>query len=138
MTPLIVAAALIAGFIAAPAAANPARDAIVAGFKAEAQAADSGFAGFSADRGRAIFENPHTGGEPEIPSCTTCHGKTPFGSGETRTGKKIDPMAVSKNPERYTDPEKVAKWFRRNCNTVLGRECTPQEKGDYLTFMMSQ
>jgi len=31
----------------------------------------------------------------------------------------------------------VAKWFRRNCKTVLGRECTAQEKGDILTYLSS-
>jgi hypothetical protein len=47
-------------------------------------------------------------------------------------------MALSKTPDRYTDPKKVAKWFRRNCKSVLGRECTPLEKGDFLAFMMNQ
>jgi hypothetical protein len=47
-------------------------------------------------------------------------------------------MAVSKTPDRYTDPAKVEKWFQRNCQSVLGRECTAVEKGDFLTFMTSQ
>jgi hypothetical protein len=47
-------------------------------------------------------------------------------------------MALSASPARYTDPAKVEKWFKRNCNEVLGRECTPQEKGDWLSFMISQ
>jgi hypothetical protein len=47
-------------------------------------------------------------------------------------------MAVSTTPDRYTDAAKVAKWFRRNCKSVLGRECTAQEKGDFLAFMISQ
>jgi len=44
-------------------------------------------------------------------------------------------MAVSVNPERYQTLKKVEKWFRRNCKSVLGRECTVTEKGDFLTFM---
>ena len=47
-------------------------------------------------------------------------------------------MAVSVTPDRFTDLAKVEKWFRRNCNTVLGRECTPAEKGDFIAFMTSQ
>ena len=47
-------------------------------------------------------------------------------------------MAVSKTADRFTDPEKVAKWFLRNCTTVLGRECTATEKGDVITFLASQ
>ena len=47
-------------------------------------------------------------------------------------------MAVSANPKRYTNKADVEKWFKRNCKQVLGRECTPAEKGDFITFMMSQ
>jgi len=50
----------------------------------------------------------------------------------------IDPMALSVNPERYTDPDKIEKWFLRNCKWTLGRECTAQEKGDVLTYLGSQ
>jgi hypothetical protein len=118
--------------------ANPARDAIVAGFTAQAKAENPAFAGFSAEKGGAFFKARQAGGKPETPSCTTCHGDTPFATGQTRAGKIIEPMAASKSPTRYTDPKKVAKWFFRNCRSVLGRECTAQEKGDYLAFMISQ
>jgi hypothetical protein len=47
-------------------------------------------------------------------------------------------MAVSVSPLRYTNTAKVEKWFKRNCNEVLGRECTAQEKGDWLAYMTSQ
>ncbi len=41
-------------------------------------------------------------------------------------------------PNRYTDQAKAEKWFGRNCRNVLRRECTPTEKGDFITFMLSQ
>ena len=43
-------------------------------------------------------------------------------------------------PTRSATPNQadVEKWFKRNCKQVLGRECTPAEKGDFITFMMSQ
>ena len=47
-------------------------------------------------------------------------------------------MAVSASPKRYTDLEKAEKWFGRNCGNVLGRPCTLVEKGDFITFMMTQ
>lgn len=53
------------------------------------------------------------------------------------TGKPIDPLAPAANPERFTNPAKVEKWFKRNCKDVLKRECTPQEKGDVLTYLLS-
>jgi isopentenyl phosphate kinase len=58
--------------------------------------------------------------------------------GQTKAGKAIDPMAVSKTPTRFTEADKVAKWFLRNCNTVLGRECTPLEKGDVISYLSSK
>jgi hypothetical protein len=124
--------------IVTTAAANAARDAILADLAAEAKAANAAFIGFSAERGATFFAATHTGGEPDMPSCTTCHSTSPHQPGRTRAGKNIEPMAVSKTPNRYTDAKEVAKWFRRNCKSVLGRECTAVEKGDFLTFMISQ
>lgn len=49
----------------------------------------------------------------------------------------VEPVSAV-SPARYTDPAKVEKWFRRNCTEVLGRECTPLEKGDWLTYVISQ
>ena len=112
--------------------ADPMRDAIIAGFAAEA-----GVSSFSAEDGKAFFQGTHTGGKPETPSCTSCHTDSPFTAGKTRVGKVIEPMAVSITPERFTDPETVAKWFRRNCNSVLGRECSALEKGNILTYLSS-
>ncbi|MEI6557442.1 MAG: DUF1924 domain-containing protein [Rhodospirillaceae bacterium] len=137
LTALAVTGCLLA-FGAAGAAAAPgngARDAILAGFAAEARAADPGFAGFAAARGEALFRARQSGGRAETPSCTTCHTEDPTRPGQTRAGKEIEPMAVSKTPDRFTDPEKVAKWLGRNCNSVLGRPCTATEKGDVLTFL---
>ena len=56
----------------------------------------------------------------------------------TRAGQAIDPMAVSANSDRFTDFAKDEKWFKRNCSTVLHRECTPTEKGDFISFMVAQ
>ncbi len=120
------------------ATANPVRDAVMAALAAEAKAANPGFAGFSAERGAAFYRASQTGGGPDTPSCTSCHGPDPHEAGRTRAGKAIAPMAVSKAPDRYTDTDKVALWFERNCKSVLGRSCTPQEKGDFLSFMRAQ
>ena len=83
-------------------------------------------------------EGIHSGGKPDTPACTTCHTDSPLNTGKTRAGKAIEPMAVSANPQRFTDMEKVEKWFGRNCNSVLGRDCTPQEKGDVATWLIAQ
>src|SRR5271157_5278283 len=95
---------------AAAAFANPARDAILAAFMSQAKQADPTFTGFSADRGAALWLADHTGGKVDTPSCTTCHTKDPTAWGQTRALKPIAPMAVSRTPDRFTDPEKVDKW----------------------------
>jgi hypothetical protein len=41
------------------------------------------------------------------------------------------------NPERFTDQTKAEKWFKRNCNDVLARECTAQEKADVLSWLLT-
>ncbi len=111
---------------------------VLDGFTGEAKAMDRNFQEFSAERGRILFYSSPATGKPDTPSCTSCHTANPANVGQTRAGKEIAPMALSKSPDRYGDMEKVEKWFRRNCNSVLGRACTPVEKGDYLTFMFTQ
>ncbi|MBU2284174.1 MAG: DUF1924 domain-containing protein, partial [Gammaproteobacteria bacterium] len=45
--------------------------------------------------------------------------------------------APATNPERFTNLKKVEKWFRRNCDDVFARECTAQEKGDFISWIDS-
>lgn len=127
---------LAAGAIGAR-AAGP-QDAVMAALTEAAKAADPGFRGFSTAAGKALFMATHSGGKPDTPTCITCHSENPSAAGKTRAGKTIEPMAVSANPKRFTDMADVQKWFGRNCNSVLGRDCTPQEQGDVATWLMSQ
>ena len=100
---------------------------------AEARRTTPGFAGFSAERGARFFAATH--GEW---SCATCHTADPRRPGtHATTGKTIAPLAPGANPERFTRPATVEKWFRRNCNDVLRRACTPVEKGDVLAWLLS-
>jgi len=129
---LFLAAAAAAGAFALPALAGDTTPAqLIAQYEAEA----GGTADVAA--GQALFLGSHTGGKADTPSCTTCHTMDPRAAGQARTGKAIDPMAPSVNPERFTDSAKVEKWFGRNCNSVLGRDCTPQEKADIVAYLAS-
>jgi hypothetical protein len=114
------------------------REEQLAQYASAAKAANPGFAGFSVERGKTLHTQNFTGGKPDTPACTSCHGNDARGAGRAPSGKTIEPMAVSVTAARYTDPAKVEKWFKRNCTEVLGRVCTPQEKGDWLSFMLSQ
>ena len=136
LSPVVLCAVLLAS--AGAARADPARDAILAQLTAEAKQADPSFSGFSAERGGAFWSTPHGGGKPDTPACITCHTHDPRAQGQTRAGKIIQPMAVSKTPDRFTDPAKVQKWFTRNCKSVLGRPCTAVEKGDVITYLSEQ
>ena len=135
----IVAAAFLAAWLgfAVQAAVGPGQQAVLDHFAELAKQADSQFSGFSAARGKAFFLARHTTGNVNTPSCSTCHTTNPRNEGQTTVGKTIAPMAVSRTPARFTDLAKVEKWFRRNCDTVIGRKCTLQEKGDFIAFMSS-
>lgn len=107
---------------------------VAGAYESMAQAESRDFAGFSAARGEYLFQTTHGNDW----SCTLCHTKDPRANGRhARTGKPIASLAPATNPERFTSFDKVEKWFRRNCNDVLGRPCTAQEKGDVLAYLMS-
>jgi len=110
-------------------------DALIRHYAIKAEKENPVFSDFDLERGKNLYSKSFISGKKDTPSCTTCHSKDPTQIGETRAGKVIEPMAISTNPERYRSLKKVEKWFRRNCKSVLGRECNATEKGDFLTFM---
>ena len=89
----------------------------------------------SAPRGAALYRTEHPGRDGQAVSCAGCHTANPAQPGRTRVGKRIEPLAPAANPQRFTDAAKVEKWFRRNCQDVLQRECSAQEKGDFITWL---
>jgi hypothetical protein len=130
---LQTATAAIALFVASVTHAETPAD-FLRSFEASAKQDIAGFAGFSAQRGEAFFKSTH-GREW---SCAACHTQNPMATGQhAKTNKPIAPLAPAANAERFAKPDKVEKWFKRNCNDVLGRACTPQEKGDVLSYLMS-
>lgn len=95
----------------------------------------AGATSFSAARGMQLWSATSTIDGMQR-ACSSCHTDDPASPGKhAKTGRLIEPMATSVNPSRFTDAAKVEKWFRRNCKWTLGRECTPQEKGDLLTWL---
>lgn len=100
----------------------------------------NGAAAFSAKEAEAMWTKPHLDTKTgETRRCSTCHTEDLRKRGKhATTGKSIDPLAPSVNPERLTDPEKIEKWLGRNCKWTLGRECTPQEKGNFLVMIRAR
>ncbi|MCA1971339.1 MAG: DUF1924 domain-containing protein, partial [Caenispirillum sp.] len=116
-----------------------ARAALLNRYAAEARAADPAFTAFSAAAGETLFRTRWAAGDARTASCTACHTDDPRSPGRNaKTGRPIDPVAVSANPSRFSNPAEVEKQFGRDCEAVLGRACTPREKGDYITFMQEQ
>ena len=121
-------AALVAGAGLTPTARAATAAQLLAGYSAQA-----GSAAVRA-RGRQLFATRH-GREW---SCSSCHGAVPTQGGKhAATGKPIGALAPAFNPERFTDAAKAEKWFRRNCNDVMGRECTAAEKADVLSWLLT-
>lgn len=103
-------------------------------YSSEAARQTPGFAA-SAERGKAFFLRKNTASS-DFPNCAACHTDNPVNEGKhVVTGKRIAAMAPAANPERFTDPEKVEKWFKRNCNDVIGRVCFPAEKADFIAYL---
>jgi len=127
MSRSLTAAALLGlAALTAAHAATPADQ--LAGYTAQAHAAAQ------PARGQQFFT---TRGAKEW-SCSSCHGVLPTQTGtHAGTGKAIRALAPAANAERFTDPAKTEKWFRRNCHDVLGRECSPGEKADVLAWLMT-
>jgi len=138
---LIVSASLclLAGAASAQEAGRAARSALLNALDSAAQATSPAFSGFSSARGEALYWGPHAGGKPEMNACAACHTANPARPGRhVLTGRDIEPMAVSANPQRFTNPDQVAKRFARDCPNVLGRACTAIEQGDFITFLSNQ
>ena len=127
--------ALLFGLTSSLALAEPV--ALLEAYKLQAQQDNPAFAGFSAERGKQLYfaEQQQDG---KTMSCTSCHTRDPRQTGKTLAFRKIEPLAQSAKPKRFVDTRKVEKWFRRNCNDVFARECTAQEKGDFITWIVTQ
>jgi hypothetical protein len=111
-------------------AANP----ILDSYRAAAKQENPAFKDFSAEGGHRLYTS-----KPGDLMCASCHTDSPMQEGKhVKTNKVILPMAPSANPKRLTDPAKVEKWFKRNCNDVLKRDCSAQEKGNFMAYLLSK
>jgi len=124
---LLAARALALPLLAS--AANPIQDS----YRAQAKQDNPAFKDFSATAGQKLYNTK--GAEF---SCASCHTDSPLAAGKhAKTNKDILPLAPAANPKRFSDAAQVEKWFKRNCNDVLGRACSAQEKADFTAYMIS-
>jgi hypothetical protein len=95
------------------------------------------FVGFHPDKGRQFFTKKISVGSKMI-SCSSCHTDNPANEGKhIDTKKRIAPLSPVVNKKRFTDLEKIEKNFTEHCNDILGVDCTAQEKGDYIAYLLT-
>lgn len=124
---LVLATASAAVFAGTPAD-------FLASYAQEARLQNPVYKAPSAQQGQRFFTAMH-GREW---SCASCHTSNPAASGKHAvTSKIIEPLAPGTNAARFTRETKVEKWFKRNCNDVLGRACSAGEKADVLAYLLS-
>lgn len=106
-------------------------------YAAIARTINPDFVGFQPSIGRAFFTKKVSVGTQQV-SCSSCHTDNPANEGKhIRTGKKIAPLSPVVNPKRFTDIDKIEKNFTQHCNDILGKDCTAQEKGDYIAYLLT-
>jgi Domain of unknown function (DUF1924) len=132
---------------------------VLEGYAAQAHADDPTFTAFSAERGEAIYKEPHVIKGAGVWSCASCHLKDPtysvrahrtdipcrachvindWENPDPKHAKKrvIDAFAPSANPKRLSDPQHVETFLKLNCLLLMKRECTAREKGDVLAYLI--
>jgi len=93
--------------------------------------------GLSANDGKAFFNRELTVQGKQV-ACASCHTANPADTGKhIVTGKPIRPLAPSANPKRFADIDKVEKEFTAHCHDVIGRDCSAQEKGNFISYLLS-
>lgn len=116
--------------------ASPAE--ILDSYTAQAKKENASFKGFAASAGDRFFHATVKHSTGKQISCASCHTDSPKNTGRhERTSKEILPLAPAANNQRFTDLANVEKWFKRNCQDVLERACTAQEKGDFIAYILS-
>jgi cytochrome b len=116
-------------------AASPVATELLREYEAQARRQRPGFTGFSVEEGRRLYFTEFVQAGRKV-SCSSCHTANVRGRGLTPAGKVVEPLAPAANPARLTDRSEVEKWFKRNCKQVVGRECTAEEKGHVITWLL--
>ena len=107
-------------------------------YTAQAKKENPSFKAFSAANGDKFYHAAVKHSSGKQVSCAACHTDNPRNAGKhQKTNKEILPLAPAANKDRFADAAKVEKWFKRNCQDVLERECSAQEKGDFMTYVLS-
>ncbi len=129
--PVLLAMAWTGGHAASP-------DELLQGYAAQAKKELPAFKAFSGSAGETFYRASVKHSNGRQISCASCHTDNPRNAGKhEKTGKEIAPLAPSANKARFADQGTVEKWFKRNCQDVLERACTVQEKGNFIAYILT-
>jgi len=93
--------------------------------------------GLSVDDGKDFFNREITIKGKQV-ACASCHTANPADNGKhIVTGKPIRPLSPNANEKRFASIDKVEKNFTKHCNDIIGRDCTAQEKGNFIAYLLS-
>ena len=102
-----------------------------------AKSVNPAFTGPSAEEGKAFY-NREIGVKGKKVSCSSCHTANPADNGkDIVTHKLIKPLSPVTNPQRFSDLDKVEDKFVQHCNDITGRDCTAQDKVNYITYLIT-
>ena len=91
----------------------------------------------NAEAGRAFYIKKHQVKGKDV-ACSDCHTDNPAAVGKhSKTGKKIASLSPAVNPKRFSNLKKTEEIFDKHCLEILGRNCTSQEKGNYIVYLLS-
>jgi len=114
-------------------------------YAAIAKTVDPSYAGLSVEDGKAFFNREviQFKGDKKNPgkaiACASCHTANPADSGRhIVTHKPIRPLSPAVNPKRFNDIENVENKFTKHCKEVVGSDCSPQEKANYVAYVMTE
>ncbi len=102
-----------------------------------ARAINPDYKDFSVEDGKAFFNRELTVKGKQV-ACASCHTANPADPGKhIVTGKPIRPLSPVVNAKRFADLDKVEKNFTSHCNDIIGRDCTAQEKANFIAYLLT-
>lgn len=91
----------------------------------------------SAEAGKAFYNKKILVEGKEI-ACADCHTQNPADKGKNiRTGMSIQPMAPAVNQKRFENLNESEKAFTKHCQDLYKKNCTPEEKGNFVKYLLS-
>jgi len=112
-------------------------------YAAAAKVVDPGYGGLSAAAGKVFFNRQlirFKGNNPGKPvACASCHTSNPADPGlHIVTNRPIKPLSPAINPKRFSSIKNVEIKFTKHCNEVVGSDCSLQEKGNYIAYLLTE